>query len=714
MSLQKLFILFVVFLIASTSIVSAQSKDTPRIQEFYTQIDSDNDIAFFDLFNMQQGTTIYVYAESYDIDPFIGICDIDCEIEVYESNDDINGLQNTNSAFKYTFEKSDDYTVFVRDCCDADEDGIVRIVLGLEAPDVVTGDVYPTGDPFVVPYRPTYINLAEIEYDEDDEQAQQFYGTVDSETQFVVYDVLDAEEGQTLYVYAESDDIDTAIGLCDLECEDFLAYNDDIGNGNLNSSFEYTIEDDGDYQIIIGDCCDEDATGDFRILIGYNQPDILTGEFLPNSAMIAQVYVPTRNNVAEDDIDRDLEVVNEDCDDLELGIRPELSGDEERFITANFVIHYTTEGDDATDLDYVMEVAEFVELIYDVQINELGWAPPPRDCGEGGDARYDFYLIDIIDGPSGIVGYADQNAILGDNPQTEIEEQWSSYGYMVIDNDYEEVGSPGVVMRATISHEFHHLVQFGYDVADEAFWLYEATASWIETITHEDQDATSYPSAVLNEPQLCIGSEEDRTGLRIYGEWLLIDSIAQDYGPNSIIQLWEKLIFEEGMEAFYEFIDDLGTTPEDILRRYAIRNLLLDYTLADEFLTTVDIEEVVDDFDTYDNGRDGVEEMAVQYVFIRDEDIYTFELDNDDLKMIVVGLNPDDDEVDIYDIGTEGTIDTTEYDYTYIIVMNTDLHDNSSDCDEEEWELEVRDGSDDRLDTPTDETFDVSNFVPAD
>ncbi|MEO1289529.1 MAG: hypothetical protein AAFV93_17330, partial [Chloroflexota bacterium] len=103
-----------------------------------------------------------------------------------------------------------------------------------------------------------------------------------------------------------------------------------------------------------------------------------------------------------------------------------------------------------------------------------------------------------------------------------------------------------------------------------------------------------------------------------------------------------------------------------------------------------------------------------QYVFIRDEDIYTFELDNDDLKMIVVGLNPDDDEVDVYDIGTEGTIDTTEYDYTYIIVMNTDLHDNSSDCDEEEWELEVRDGSDDRLDTPTDETFDVSNFVPAD
>ena len=170
----------------------------------------------------------------------------------------------------------------------------------------------------------------------------------------------------------------------------------------------------------------------------------------------------------------------------------------------------------------------------------------------------------------------------------------------------------------------------------------------------------------------------------------------------------------EGMDAFYTFLEDLDTTPEDVLRRFAIRNLLLDYELGDEFEDTVDVEEFIEDFDTYDSGRDGIEEMAVQYLLIRDSDEYTFELDNDDLTMVVVGINPDDDEVDIYDIGTEGTVDTDPYDYTYIIIMNTNQHDDPDDCSEEDWELEVSNGSRDDFAEPNGEEFDVSNFDPAD
>src|SRR5690606_21969186 len=119
----------------------------------------------------------------------------------------------------------------------------------------------------------------------------------------------------------------------------------------------------------------------------------------------------------------------------------------------------------------------------------------------------------------------------------------------------------------------------------------------IETKTSiTEQDVTDYTRAVFNEPNLCIGTNEDRSGLRVYGDWLLIDSIAQDFGDEAIQRLWEIAVDEEGMDVFYDFLDELDTTPEDVLRRFAIRNLLFDYALGNEFPTTVDVEEVIEDY----------------------------------------------------------------------------------------------------------------------
>lgn len=711
MKIRLCFIVIFLILISSFTAI-AQSDDDARVEEFFSYIDEDNPIIYFDLFNMDEDTTVYIYAESYDFDTLIGVCDIDCE-EVFASNDDYNYPKTTNSALEYTFEKDGDYSIYIWDCCDEEAEGIFRILIGLETPEVLDGNIYPTGDPFVVTYKPTYVELSEIEYDEDEPQAQQFYGTLDEENSFIFYDIDNAEEGQTLYLYAESEDFDTAIGICYEDCDEAVAFADDISRNNSNTSLEYTFEEDGDYRIVVTDCCDEDAEGRFRLLLGYNADAVLEDEFLPNGAQIASEYEAPRTLV-QNTIDRNEENINENCEDVDLSERPELSGDEETVETENFIIHYTEDGDDEADDDFVDEVVDYVEFVFDVQVNELGWPAPPRDCGEGGDSRYDFYLINILDDES-ILGYASPEEVIGDNPATEIEEEWAAYGYMVIDNDYDGVQSPLVVMRATIAHEFHHLIQFGYDIGEPARWIYEATSSWIETKTSiTEQDVTDYTRSVFDEPNLCIGTNEDRRGLRVYGDWLLIDSIAQDYGDESILRLWEIAVDEEGMDVFYDFLDELDTTPEDVLRRFAIRNLLFDYALGDEFPTTVDVEEVIEDYETYDSGRDGIEELAVQYLFIRESDTYTFELDNDDLTMVVVGINPDDEEVDIYEIGTEGTVDTDPYDYAYIIVMNTQEHDDPDDCREEDWELEVRDGSDEELAEPNGESFNVENFDPAD
>ncbi|MGJ3237543.1 MAG: hypothetical protein ACFE0Q_02445 [Anaerolineae bacterium] len=697
---------FILLLIPS----HAQSNPDGQVQEFFSSINPDNPDVFFDLFGMEAGTTIYVYAESYEFDTYTGICDIDCEIDIYAFNDDIDGRNNRNSAFSYTFEEDGDYSIFVTDCCDFDEDGVFRVLIGLEAPDVLTGEAFPVGDPFVTIYQPTYINLSEFDYDEDEPQAQQFYGTISPDQPVIFYEILDAQAGQTLYAYVESTDFDTALGLCTNNCTDLLAEEDDIAPGNLNTALSYTFEADGSYRLIVADCCDENASGRFRLVLGYNEPNILKDQFLPNGAHIAEIYSSSRSLV-QADIERQTEVVRSNCENITLNERPELSGPMVTLETDNFVIHYTTSGEDRAELDYVQDVADFVEDVLLIQTQQLGWPAPPQDCGEGGDIRYDFYLMNLLEN-EGILGYAEPEEVVGDNPNSQIIEEWAAYGYMVIDSSYDSVSAPRVVMRATIAHEFHHLVQFGYDIADAAFWVYEATASWIETVTSDEQDATDYTSAVFDEPQLCLGSMDDREGLRIYGEWLLIDSIAQDYGIESIVQLWEILAIEEGMDAFYEFVDLLNTTPEAIIRNYAIRNLLRDYALGDEFPGTVDTEAVIEDYETYESGRNGIEELGMQYLLIRGSRLYELELDTDDLMMVAVGINPNANEVDVFDLGTMGTIDTRPYDYSYIILINPDPHRDPDDCDEIDWELTVREGSNEDLIRSTDETFNAIYFNP--
>src|SRR5690606_720156 len=227
-------------------------------------------------------------------------------------------------------------------------EGVFRILIGLETPEVLEGDIFPTGDPFVVTYKPTFVELSEFEYDDDEPQAQQFYGTVEEENSVIFYDIENAEEGQTLYLYAESNEIDTAIGICYEDCDEAVAFADDISRNNTNTSLEYTFEDDGDYRTVVTDCCDEEAEGRLRLLLGYNTEAILENKFLPNGAQIATEYEAPRTLV-QNTIVRNQEIINENCEDVDLGERPELSGDEETRVTDNFIIHYTEDGDDEAD-----------------------------------------------------------------------------------------------------------------------------------------------------------------------------------------------------------------------------------------------------------------------------------------------------------------------------------------------------------------------------
>lgn len=682
-----------------------------KVQEFYALVTPDNAISYFDLFGMRAGQTIYLYAESTEIDPYVVICDIDCE-ENFAENDDIDtDAGNVNSALAYTFEEDGDYSIAVVDCCDEAAQGAFHLLIGFNAPEVLSGEAFPTGDQIAIPYEPTFIDVANAQGGQAG-QVQQFYGAISADTSIVYYDIFGAEAGETIYLYVESNDFDTALVICDIDCEESFAENDDIDTegGNLDSALEFTFPASGDYSIAILDCCDETKEGEFRLLIGYDAPQVLTGNAIPTGATIAVPYEPTRAAVAIAEEARVVDAAS-DCSTIELAERPILSGPMLTAETENFVIHYTLEGVDATTQAFVDEVVSFVELVLEVQTQELGWPAAPRDCGEGGDSRFDFYLMEILN--EGILGYAQPENIVRDNPFSEFQETWAAYAYLAIDNDFAGVQSPLTVMRATISHEFHHAVQYGYDVGDPTPWVYEATASWMELQTSNDQDATGYARAVLEEPDLCVGSLNNSSGVRVYGEWLLIDSIARDFGPDSIIRMWEYLADFEGMDAYYRFLAELNTTPQEVMRNYAVRLLLMDNDFGGIINDRVRVESRIEGAGSYRPNLNGVEELGADYVLIRRRGNYTFNIDDSNLSLLVVGIDVRTQTVDVFDIGQSGTVDTTPYSNAYVIVLNNIQHMDPNNCQNTQWTLTVTEPTERDITRPLGIAFNIQNFEPA-
>ena len=380
-------------------------------------------------------------------------------------------------------------------------------------------------------------------------RVQAFTGTVDDVAEIVFYHLSGLHGGETLYVYAEATDsnLDTYLAVADIDFTNVLAEDDDSGGGT-DSALSYTIPADGDYSLAVTRY-DESSSGTFRLWIGIDAPDVLSGTAQPTGDEIA-VFSGAVPSEGYDLGGGSLEAT--DCSVLEA--RPALSGPEERLETGYFVVHYTTTGRDGATGYYAQEVANVIDRIWKFQVSEFGWPAPPTDCGEGGDTRYDVYLLETLSSDS-TMGYSMPEAVLGDNPNTPAVEDWSTYSYLAIDNDFDSTPASLSLMRTTAAHEFNHSIQFGYDLNDiGGEWYYEATATWMETITFpEDEDATPYVPDLFMFPDLCIGATPDdpKYDTRIYAEWLLIDSLAQDYGPQVVRRLWELIAVEEGMDSFY-------------------------------------------------------------------------------------------------------------------------------------------------------------------
>lgn len=384
-----------------------------------------------------------------------------------------------------------------------------------------------------------------------------------------------------------------------------------------------------------------------------------------------------------------------------LQSRPQLSGQELTHGTAHFLIHYTHIGVDAippgdTDHDnvpdWVEEVGVVMEAIRRVQVDALGWPAPISDRGEGGDERFDVYLMELFS--QNIAGYVSPDGgTIGDNPATPRAEARAAYGYMVLDNDYIDPSPPAGLrvwppedwLRIIAAHEFNHTLQIALNGGHAMRWWYEATANWMETqVFPHLPDNLESAGAVFKSPDTCMlrfgGVNRVESGLHWYGMWVFNQMLAEHFGPDIVLDIWYAIGDQAGYGPFDEVFAARGTTFEDEVRRFAIKVLLRDFQNGARY-PVARLQEAVTGPGTW-SPADGVQRYAMDYIGLDlGAGTYTVTLESDDpgVEAMVVGVRGGT-VADIYPAGRSITVDFSAYDHAYLAVVNLTRPPNEAGC----------------------------------
>jgi hypothetical protein len=214
--------------------------------------------------------------------------------------------------------------------------------------------------------------------------------------------------------------------------------------------------------------------------------------------------------------------------------------------TRHFCVHWVAEGIDAPSLadgdgdgvpDYVSQVQAVAEHVHSIENDKLGWREPKSDGRKGGArGKTDIYL-DQIGGA--LFGYAAPDRGQGTKAHRLPRHL---HGYLVLDNDYDPREFPGTTpehdLEVTVAHEYDHILQFGYDAYQDA-WFAEASAVWMEDEVYNGiDDYLRYVRRWVRrfETPLTANSIKEY-GSAVWNKWL-----AHRYGRAIVRHAWARAV----------------------------------------------------------------------------------------------------------------------------------------------------------------------------
>lgn len=243
----------------------------------------------------------------------------------------------------------------------------------------------------------------------------------------------------------------------------------------------------------------------------------------------------------------------------------------------NFRVHYTTEGASAVPRadtnadaipDYVVAVASEYERVLAFYRDTLGFLQPPSDRevtdGNGGDGRFDVYLLDFPTGADGSYRSESCSSATGT----------SCGGYMLQENDFNgrRYASLDEATRILASHELFHAVQSAY-VSSPSSVLGEATAVWAcERYDPSLDDFEAFVRGYLARPERSLLQEPSGPPDAFsYGAALLFRQLEEAYDDDLVRLLWEELARAAEPQGF-------GVALDRVLRQHYQSSLAEAYT----------------------------------------------------------------------------------------------------------------------------------------
>jgi hypothetical protein len=229
-----------------------------------------------------------------------------------------------------------------------------------------------------------------------------------------------------------------------------------------------------------------------------------------------------------------------------------------------FRIHYTNTGADAIAYD-VNLLAQALDSSYYFEIEYLGYPPPPSDGSEGGDDKYDVYVLNL----GNLYGQTWSETNVGIS-------SWTSY--IEMDNDFPWYSNaippkqPIDAARVTVAHEFHHSIQFGsyapvegvsYRSSDTYF--YELTSTSMEEFVFDDvNDYYTYMHSYFNSTYYTFPNHigYDMAIWNIY--------LVQNYEFRIIKRQWELMPTQRAMIAIGNSLLENGSTFAHDYNRFGI------------------------------------------------------------------------------------------------------------------------------------------------
>ena len=278
--------------------------------------------SFYTIAHLKEGQTLYVYVQgtSGNLDPFVGLSDVrltgeeaytrfyaEADRVTAEGRDPIEALpviydglfvawdddggSGYDAAFQFTAPVGGEYQLLVISTPLKETSGDYRLLLGIDAPAVLSGEAPPSGAP--VAALDTAASYRQV-------RVQETVGTLSPENPFVDLTLSAMRPGDTFYAYVEatSGDLSPALILADYGEKPLRSAN--LSGSETRASLSYTFSDAvANYRLRLRS---EGTSGDYRLLLGVNAPEVLRGEGEVQGETVLLEPIPVRIGVELDQI----------------------------------------------------------------------------------------------------------------------------------------------------------------------------------------------------------------------------------------------------------------------------------------------------------------------------------------------------------------------------------------------------------------------------